>query len=101
MNSAPPSLLNFSAYKCARRLGHILFERWDPKLLLKYKTFLYDITEPRYKQIKIGYQISKILFTGQSSVLKSDVPYCFAYILTPLCCKKMGLNLKDAQGCHL
>ena len=36
------------------------------------KTFLHDIRELRYKQIKIGYQISKILDIGQSSVLKSD-----------------------------
>ena len=28
--------------------------------------------ELRYKQIKMGYQISKILDIGQSSVLKSD-----------------------------
>ena len=32
------------------------------------KTFLYNIGEPRYKKIKI-------LDIGQSSVLKSDVPY--------------------------
>ena len=30
------------------------------------KTFLYDIQEPRYKQIKMGYQISKCLNIGQS-----------------------------------
>ena len=30
------------------------------------KTFLYDIWEPRYKQIKMGYQISKCLNIGQS-----------------------------------
>ena len=30
------------------------------------KTFLYDIREPRYKQIKMGYQISKCLNIGQS-----------------------------------
>ena len=29
------------------------------------KTFLYDIQEPRYKQIRIGYQISKYLNIGQ------------------------------------
>ena len=28
--NAPPSLLNFSGYMHARRLGHISFERWDP-----------------------------------------------------------------------
>ena len=30
------------------------------------KTFLYDIWEPRYKQIKMGYRISKCLNIGQS-----------------------------------
>ena len=30
------------------------------------KAFLYDIREPRYKQIKMGYQISKCLNIGQS-----------------------------------
>ena len=29
LNSAPTSSLNLSAYKCARRLRHISFERWD------------------------------------------------------------------------
>ena len=58
------------------------------------KTFLYDIMEPRYKQIKIGYQISKVLNMGQSSVLKSDVQYCFTCISAPLCFTEMGLNLK-------
>ena len=42
--------------------------------------FLYDIREPRYKQIKIGYQIlKKKLDIGQSRVLKSHVPYYFPY----------------------
>ena len=30
------------------------------------KTFLYDIWAPRYKQIKMGYQISKYFNIGQS-----------------------------------
>ena len=30
MNSAPPSLLNFSGCKHARWLGHISFQKWDP-----------------------------------------------------------------------
>ena len=34
------------------------------------KTFLYDIREPRYKQIKMGYQISKCLNIGQSQRLE-------------------------------
>ena len=32
--NAPPILLNFSAYKYARRLGHISCKRWDPWLHL-------------------------------------------------------------------
>ena len=45
------------------------------------KTFLYDIREPIYKQIKMGYQISKIFDIGQSSILKSDVPYLILFYL--------------------
>ena len=45
------------------------------------KTFLYDIREPRYKQIKIGSQISKLSDIGQSKVLNSNVPYCFIGLL--------------------
>ena len=58
------------------------------------KTFLYDIRELRYKQIKMGYQISKIFNIGQSSVLKSAVPYCFIYISAPLCFTDMGFNFE-------
>ena len=36
------------------------------------ETFLYNIREPRYKQIKIGYQISKCWNIGKSSVWKSE-----------------------------
>ena len=59
------------------------------------KTFLYDIREPRKKKIKMGYHISKFLNIGQSSFLKSDVPYCFNYIQAPLCFIEMGLNLPN------
>ena len=52
------------------------------------KTFLNIIREPKYKQIKMGYQISKVLYIGQSSSLKSDVQYCLA----ALCFTEMGLN---------
>ena len=48
------------------------------------KTFLYDIREPRYKQIKMGYPITKVLDIGQSSSFKSDVQYCLTYILADL-----------------
>ena len=58
------------------------------------KTYLYEIREPRYKQIKTGYHISKFLNIGQSSVLKSDVPYYFTHISAPLYFIEMGLNLK-------
>ena len=48
------------------------------------KTFLYDIREPRYKQIKRGYPITKVLDIGQSSSLNSDVQYCLTYISAAL-----------------
>ena len=47
-------------------------------------------------QIKMKYQISKILKMGLSSVLKFGVLYCFTYISAPLCFTEMGLNFKHA-----
>ena len=64
------------------------------------KTFLNDTRKARYKQIKTGYKILKIRDIGQSCVLKADAQYCFAYIVAPLCCTEMGLNMKHARGCH-
>ena len=49
------------------------------------KTFLYDIWEPRYEQIKMGYQISKWLNIGQSQCLKIRCPIMFYFISAPLC----------------
>ena len=43
------------------------------KTLTEYwctKSFLYNAREPRYEQIKMGYQISKYLNIGQSSCLE-------------------------------
>ena len=54
------------------------------------KTFLCDIREPRYKQIKMGYQISEVLYIGQSSALKSDVQYCLLKLLKGLLFKSSG-----------
>ena len=42
------------------------------------KTFLYDIWEPRYKQIKMGYQISKCLNIEKFCVWNSDTAAIFA-----------------------
>ena len=56
------------------------------------KTFLYDIREPRYKQLKMGYQITKVLDIGQSSSLKSYVQYCLTYVSAALCFTEMVLN---------
>ena len=41
--------------------------------VLGIKTFLYNIRKPRYKQIKMAYQILKILDIGQSSILNSGI----------------------------
>ena len=57
---------------------YILFARWDPKFCLEYENFLYNIKEPRYKQIKIGYQNLDRLDNGQSRAMKSHVPHYFA-----------------------
>ena len=42
------------------------------------KTYLYDIQEPRYKKIKIEYQISKCLNIEKSFVWKSDTAAIYA-----------------------
>ena len=47
-------------------------DRWSTK------TCLYNIREPRYKQIKMGYQIS-------------DFPYCLTYISAPFCFTDMDM----------
>ena len=61
------------------------------------KTFLYDIWEPRYKQNKIGYQISKCLNIGQSQCLKICCPILFYFYFGSLILKEMGLNFQHAQ----
>ena len=65
------------------------------------KTFLYNIREPRYKLNKIGYQISKVLYIGESNVLRTDTPYCFLYNWALPCCTLLGLNLMYVSWCHL
>ena len=47
-------------------------------------------------QIKMGYQITKVLDIGQSSSLKSDVQYCLTYILAALRFTEMVLSFQDA-----
>ena len=89
-------LNNISCYKNAKRLGHILFKGGIHGYVWSTKTFLSNIREPIYRKIKIGYQISKSLDIGQSSVLESDIPHCFDYISTSLCCSQINLNLKHA-----
>ena len=53
------------------------------------KTFMYNIMESRYKQIKMEHQISKISDIGQSNVLDSDVQYCITYISVPYLLQKL------------
>ena len=73
---------------CLISLATNMLEGWDiihlkgeiHSSVWSAKIFLYDIREPRYKQIKMGYQISKISDIGQSNILNSDVSYCFTYI---------------------
>ena len=63
-----------------------MLESWDMihwkgevrSFIWSTKTFLYDIQEPRYKQIKKGYQILKCLNIGKSSVLKYDAAVIYA-----------------------
>ena len=71
---------------CLISLATNMLESWDiihwkggiHSFVWSTKTFLYDIREPRYKQIKMGYQISKCLNMGKSSVWKSDTAAIYA-----------------------
>ena len=62
-----------SHFVCLLSLATNMLEGWDifdwkdgiPSFVWSTKTFLYDIREPRYKQIKMGYQNSKCLNIGQ------------------------------------
>ena len=71
---------------CLISLATNMLEIWDiiywkggiPSFVWSTKTFLYDIREPRYKQIKMGYQISKCLNMGKYSVWKSDTAAIYA-----------------------
>ena len=88
--NAPQFLHNFSGYKHAKRLGHSSI--WSTK------TFQYEIREPRYKQNKIGYQISTFL-------ILDNLAFCnlmsHTALLANLCSTEISLNLKTYPGCHL
>ena len=49
---------------------------------------------PRYKQIKMRYQISNTSNVGQFSVMKFVVPHCLAYISAPLCFTESGFEIE-------
>ena len=68
-----------SGNKHARRLS---YERWEPLLRLECKNF--SIRFLRKTDVRL------------SSVLRSDIPYCFTNISAFLCFTEMGLNLKHA-----
>ena len=59
---------------CLTSLATNMLEEWDMihwkggihSFVWSTKTFLYAIWKSRYKQIKMGYQISKFLNIGQS-----------------------------------
>ena len=57
-------LLNFSGYKHAGKVRSIA--------AFGVENNVYNIREQRYKQIKMGYHISKISFIGQSCVLNRN-----------------------------
>ena len=66
---AKKTSLNSHHRFCLISLTKNMLEGWDiihwkggiHSFVWSTKTFLYDIWEPRYKQIKMGYQISKCL----------------------------------------
>ena len=71
---------------CLIALATNMLEGWDiiywkggiHSFILSTKTFLYDILEPRYKQIKMEFQILKCLNIEKSSVWKSDTATIYA-----------------------
>ena len=80
----PQFLLDFSGYKHARRWSHIAFLKGGiHSSVWSTRTFLYNIREPRYKQIRFGHQNLKKFNMGQFSVFKYDVPYCLTCISAP------------------
>ena len=71
---------------CLISLATNMLESWDithwkggiHSFIWSTKTFLYNIRELRYKQIKMEYQISKCLNIEKSSVWKSDTAAIYA-----------------------
>ena len=71
---------------CLISLTKNILEGWDiihwkggiHSFVWSTNTFLYDIREPRYKQIKMGHQISKCLNTEKSCLWKSDTAAIYA-----------------------
>ena len=71
---------------CLISLPTNMLEGWDithwkggiHSFVWSTKTFLYNIWGPRYKQIKMEYQISKCLNIEKSSVWKSDTVAIYA-----------------------
>ena len=82
-------MLNFSGYKHARKVGSIA-----PSGVQKPFFAI-------YKQIKMGYQISKCLTFGQFSVWKYDVPYCLTCISSPLCFTVSDFKIADCSLFHI
>ena len=64
---------------CLISLATNMLESWDiihwtggiHSFVWSTKTFLYDIQEPRYKQIKMEYQISKWAGQNRSGLVKT------------------------------
>ena len=83
---AKKTSLNSQHRFCLISLTKSMLEGWDiihwkgriHSFVWSTKTFLYDIWEPRYKQIKIGYQISKCLNIEKFCVWKSDTVAIYA-----------------------
>ena len=55
---------------CCKAEGRRIRRTAKDSFVWSTKTFLYDIRKPRYKQIKMGYKISKCLNIGQSYCLE-------------------------------
>ena len=74
--NSPQFLLNFSGHKHASRLGHKSFERWDPKLCLKYKNLSVQYQRAEIKSKTIGgIRFQKF---DQSDIFKSDTVAIYA-----------------------
>ena len=87
---------------CLISLATNMLESWDiihwkggiHSFVWSTKNFLYQIWEPRYKQIKMGYQILENLYIGQSLCLEIWCPTLIYLYFCSLILYRNGFELE-------